>query len=124
MSGTNEHTEQQAGSELLTPKAAAITAFTFAVLALSGQNAWTVAVQSFFGTSFGAGDYGRVVAFGALAAMLLAFGTVLLARRVIQPPGGAGQGWEQHLARAAVIVAGFAAVCAALTAIGGIVGGP
>ena len=123
MSETNEHTEQQAGIELLTPKAAAITAFTFAVLALSGQNAWTAAVQSFFGTSFGTEDYGRVVAFGAVAAMLLAFGAVLLARRVIQPPG-AGQGWEQHLARAAVMVAGFAALCAALTAIGGFVGGP
>lgn len=125
--GFAEHTDEQATgpgpmAQLLTPKTSAIAGFALAVFSMLGQGSWTIAVQSFFGTNFGPGDYGSVLITGGIASLALAAGGLLLARRVLLEPH-AGSPWEHHLAGAAVIIAGLGAVFGVLTIIGGAVGG-
>lgn len=107
-------------STLLTPKASAITGFTLAVFSMMGQGSWTIAVQSFFGTNFGPQDYATTVLVVGVVSLALATGALLLARQVLLQHLG-GPPWEDHLARAAVVIAGLGAVFAVVTIVGGIV---
>jgi hypothetical protein len=107
---------------LLTPPAAATTAFALAVFSMLGQGTWTTAVQSFFGTSFGPNDYSIILAATGVATGALALGALWLGRRVVTD-GRAVASWEGHLARAAILVAALGAVLSILTIIGGVVQG-
>ena len=124
--GVAEHDDARAralgaGLPLLTPKASAITAFTLAVMSMLGQGSWTTAVQSFYGTSFAPSSYGSIVVAIGLVLLAMALGALWLARSVILR-ANRDTSWEDHLARAAVVVGGLGAVLALVTVVGGLVG--
>ena len=99
---------------LLTPEACAIAGFTFAVLTMTGQGAWTGLVQALFGGSFAAGRISSVFASVFVATLLLDALALWLARRALAGASTAGS-WSGHLARATVVVAAVAAAVAALS---------
>ncbi|MGZ4427993.1 MAG: hypothetical protein ACXVXC_05280 [Nocardioidaceae bacterium] len=120
--GVTEHDDARArvfgvALPLLTPKASAITAFTLAVMSLLGQGSWTMAVQSFYGTSFAPRSYGSIVVAIALVQLAVALGALWLARSVTLR-ANRDTSWEDHLARAAVVVGGLGAVLALVTVVG------
>jgi hypothetical protein len=109
-------TERDSGTltRVLTPKASAITGFTFAVLAMTGQGTWTQAIQALWGASFPQSRVTVVLASAATATLLLAVAGFLLGRRTLAATT-AGDAWEAHLARAAMVVAGLAAALSAVS---------
>ena len=101
----------------LTPKASAIAAFTLAAISLLGQSAWTTAAQAlFFGSNWPQSTVPWFLLSIVLAPVLSAALGLLLARRALTGP--AGEGWELHLARAAVVIAELSIVLAVVAAIG------
>jgi hypothetical protein len=102
----------------MTPTASAVAAFALAFLTLDGQNLLLVGVQSLLGQGFWSSNepagYYLVWGLAALVPLVL---VVLLARVTL---AAGRQGWEAHLARAAVIVAAVASFGALLTALGGL----
>jgi len=99
---------------VLTPEASAIAGFTFAVLTMTSQGAWTGLVQAVFGGGFAESRIGSVFASMFVATLLLDSVALWLARRALADPVAAF-GWPGHLARAAVIVATVAAAVAVLS---------
>jgi hypothetical protein len=99
---------------VLTPEACAIAGFTFAVLTMTGQGAWTGLVQALFRGSFAQGRIGSALASVFMATLLLDAVALWLARRAIADPAAAAS-WAGHLARATVVVAAVAAAVAALS---------
>jgi hypothetical protein len=103
---------------LLTPKAAAIAGFTFAVLSMMGQGTWSVALQSlFWGQQFAPSQVSAVVGSWSVATLLIAGLGWLLARRTLGEPTAAVS-WEGHLARAGMIVAAVSAGLSVLGVVG------
>ena len=96
----------------LTPQASAITGFTLAVLALTGQGIWTQAVQSLWLPSYPEGSVAVVLASGSGATLLVAIAALVLSRRAIGPTAGAG--WHEHLGRAGAALAALAVGLSAL----------
>lgn len=107
-------------AQLLTAQTSATVAFTFAVFSMLGQGTWTVAAQSFFGPGFGPREY---VVVAGIASLALAAGALWLGRRGLVARATASSPWAVQLAGAAVVVGALGAVLAALTILGGIVGG-
>lgn len=99
----------------LTPQAAAIAGLVLGFLSLQGQGGWTLAVQSFLGTSFGSGDYDTLMISSAVASLAMALGGFWLSRMATT---GGGPSWAQHVGRAGQLLAGLGAVLAVLTAVG------
>jgi hypothetical protein len=99
---------------VLTPEACAIAGFTFAVLTMTGQGAWTGLVQALFRGSFAAGRIGSVFASAFMATLLLDAVALWLARRTLADPSAAWS-WAGHLARATVVVAAVAAAVATVS---------
>jgi hypothetical protein len=99
---------------VLTPEACAIAGFTFAVLTMTSQGAWTGLVQALFGGSLAAGRVGSVFASVFMATLLLDAVALWLARRALADPSAAWS-WAGHLARATVVVAAVAAAVATLS---------
>jgi hypothetical protein len=121
MSGTDNVTGAQPSwwhpTAALTPKGSAIAGFTLAGISLLGQSAWTVAAQAlFWGSSWPQHTIPWVFLSAVLAPVLSAVLGMLLARRVLTGP--AGDGWETHLARAAVVIAELGIVLGVVAAIG------
>jgi len=101
----------------LTPKGSAIAAFTLAAISLLGQSAWTNATQAlFFGSNWPQSTVPWVFLSIVLAPVLSAVLGLVLARRALTRPSG--EGWEMHLARAAVVIAELSIVVAVVAAIG------
>ena len=94
---------------ILTPPAAAIAAFTLAVLTMLGQGAWSGLVQSLLFRSFAEGQLDTRLLWSYGATLLLDAVAFWLAHRALRDPVAA-QTWAGHLARAAVIVATVAVV--------------
>ena len=110
-----------APANLLTPRSTAIAGFTFAVLSMLGQGAWSTALTTlFWGTSYAPGTVPNVMAVWGVGCLVLAALGAWLAHNTLRI---ADQSWEAHLARAAVIVAALGALLAVLTIIGGLVHG-
>lgn len=99
---------------VLTPEASAIAGFTFAVLTMTSQGAWTGLVQAVFGGSFPESRIASMFASVFMATLLLDGLALWLARRALSDPVAAF-GWPGHLARATVIVATVAAAVAVLS---------
>ncbi len=103
---------------VLTSQSCAIAGFAFAVLSMLGQGTWTFAAQALlWSTGFALGDMDEVLFGWAAATLLLAGGAIVLARRTLADPVGAGA-WEGHLARAAVIVAGVGLLLSSIGILG------
>ena len=101
----------------LSPKGSAIAGFTLAAISLLGQSAWSTAAQAmFFGSNWPQSTVPWFLLSLVLAPVLSAVLAMLLARRVLTPP--AGNGWEVHLARAAVVIAELGIVLGVVAAIG------
>ena len=98
---------------LLTPKASAISGFTFAVLAMTGQGTWTQAIQALWLPNFPQSQLSSVFASGLAASLVLAVAAFLLGRRALAA-STAPEAWEAHLGRAAMLVAGVAGLLALL----------
>ncbi len=93
-----------APASLLTTEAAAITAFTVALLGMvGGTTIASVLVQSVVGAPWEQDGWVWYSVLSAGMALVFAAGAVLLARRVIRDADAPG--WSGHLARAAVLVA-------------------
>ena len=109
---------------LFTPPVCAIAAFTIAAISLMGQNLLLVGVQAVLGQGFqrmsmpDQQTYYLVWGVSALVPIAVAGALALMALR------GSTADWQAYLARAALIVAGVAAVGAVLTALGGLVHSP
>jgi len=99
---------------VLTPEASAIAGFTFAVLTMTSQGAWTGLVQAVFGGNFPESRIGSMFASIFVATLLLDGIALWLARRALADPVAAA-GWPGHLGRATVIVATVAAAVAVLS---------
>jgi hypothetical protein len=115
----HEQVETRAGLpavRILTPQAAAIAAFTFAVLTMLGQGAWSGLVQSFLFSSFAADQYATLLVSSYGATLVLDGFAFWLAHRALSDPVAA-ETWAGHLARAAVVVAVVAVVIAAIALI-------
>lgn len=107
-----DHTAGESLAAFLTPQASAITGFTLAVLATTGQGIWTQAVQALWLPSFPESSVAAVLASGSGATLLFAVAAFVVSRRALTP--GAGSGWHEHLGRAGVAVATLAALLSAL----------
>jgi len=107
---------------MLTPEASAITAFTLAVLAMTGQGVWTQLAQVFFGTSFRENQFTSVLTVAAFASLVMAAAAVLLGRRAMSAPQTEAA-WSGHLARAAVLLGLVAGVVSLLTLVVGLLQG-
>lgn len=106
---------------LMTPKAAAIAGFAFAVLSMTGQGTWSMAVQTlFWGSNFPQSQVTFVLGSWAVATLVIAALGWLLARRTLSD-AVAADSWEGHLARAATLVAGVGAVLSVLGILGSLV---
>ncbi len=93
-----------APASLLTAEAAAITAFTVALLGMfGGTTISSVVVQSVVGAPWEQDGWVWYSVLSAGMALVFAAGAVLFARRVIRDADAPG--WSGHLARAAVLVA-------------------
>jgi nitrate reductase gamma subunit len=104
---------------LLTPKACATAAFALAVFSILGQGSWSLAAQSLFASTIvSEGDYDVLVALAGLPSLALAVGAVLLARRTLLQPRSVLSSWEDHLARASVLVAALGGLLGLLTLLG------
>jgi hypothetical protein len=99
---------------VLTPEACAIAGFTFAVLTMTGQGAWTGLVHALFRGSFAADRIGSVFASAFMATLLLDAVALWLARHTLADPSAAWS-WAGHLARATVVVAAVAAAVATVS---------
>jgi len=109
---------------LLALEAAAITAFTFAVLGMfGGATIASVVAQSVVGSPLSEADIRWDSVVSAAVALLFALGAVLLGRRVILTEGDEPS-WSGHLARAAVVVAAAGAMLAAVAVLMGVLRGP
>jgi hypothetical protein len=106
-------------AQLLTAHTSATVAFTFAVLSMLGQGAWTMAAQSFTGTTFAPSEF---LVTGGVASLALAVGALWLGRRVLVARATAPSPWAAHLAGAAVVVGALGALLAILTIIGAALG--
>jgi hypothetical protein len=103
-----------AAASFFTPRVCAVTAFTLAVVALTGQNVVSLATSSLL--EFGLGEGNLAFYFGwGLATAIQAAIVVFLARRTFESTGR----WEEPLGRAAVLIVGLALVAAMLAAIAG-----
>ena len=91
-----------------------IDCFTFAVLTMTSQGAWTGLVQALFGGSFAVGRIGSVFASVFVATLLLDAVALWLTRRALAAPSAAWS-WAGHLARATVVVAVVAVSVATLS---------
>ncbi len=112
-----------AGS-LLPVEAAAITAFTFAVLGMfGGATIASVVAQSVVGSPWSAADIRWDSVVSAGVALVFALGAILLGRRVIVAEGDEAR-WSGHLARAAVVVAGAGGVLSAVAVVAGVLRSP
>ena len=101
----------------LSPTGSAIAGFSLAALSLLGQSAWTNAAQSlFFGSDWPQSSMHWYILAVVLAPMASAVIGLLLARRALTQP--VGEGWEVHLARAAVIIAELGILLGVIAAIG------
>jgi hypothetical protein len=124
--GTDEDLESTdrawwAPASLLSAEAAAITAFSFAVLAMfGGATIAPVVARALAGNPWD-GDLRGESTISAGVAMLFALGGLVLARRVLTTPADAPPG-SVHLARAAVVLASAAGVLAAVAVLAGVVG--
>jgi hypothetical protein len=98
-----------APASLLTAPAAAIAAFTFAVLSLVGDSTAGMLVQAIVGFSDGPVDFRWVTVAPAVVSLLLALGAVLLGRKVVRATTTEAAGWAGQLARASVVVAAVGA---------------
>ena len=107
-------------SAYLTPMAAAIAAFTLAVLSLSGDGAWVFPTQALATADSFSGDFDTIVIALGVVQAALAGGGLWLARRVLTTPD-AGDG-ARHLAGAAGLVGLIGMVVAVATVISGVVG--
>lgn len=108
---------------LLSAEAAAITAFTFAVLCMfGGATIASVVAQSLVGGPWSEANirWDSVVAPGV--ALLFALGAMVLGRRVILAEDECR--WSSHLARAAVVVAVAGGVLSAVAVVTGVLRGP
>ncbi len=115
----DEDTDEQSRPTLLTPPAAAIAGFTFAVFSVLGQGAWGTALSTLvWNNSYAMGSGVHVLASWGFGNLVMAGIAVALGRRSI---AAEPEGWASHLARAAVIVAGLGAVLAVITIIGGLI---
>ena len=106
-----EHTGESLGA-FLTPQASAITGFTLAVLATTGQGIWTQAVQSLWLPSYPESSVAVVLASGSGATLLVAIAALVVSRRAVGPL--AGPGWHEHLGRAGVALSALAGALSAL----------
>ena len=112
-----------AGS-LLSVEAAAITAFTLAVLAMfGGATIASVVAQSIVGSPWSGADIRWDSVVSAAVALVFAVGAILLGRRVILAEGDDPR-WSGDLARAAVVVAGAGGVLSAMVVVTGVLRGP
>ena len=109
--GSARSTGESLGA-FLTPQASAITGFTLAVLALTGQGTWTQAVQSLWLPSYPESSVAVVLASGSAATLLIAIAALVVSRRALSPTAGAG--WHEHLGRAGVALAVLAVGLSAL----------
>ncbi|MCW2774797.1 MAG: hypothetical protein JWN91_3123 [Nocardioides sp.] len=104
-------------SDFFSPAACAVAAFVLATTALFGQNALTVGVANVldgFWADQGPSGYAAYVGVATVAQ----FGAVVyLARRASDAP----EPWQRLLARAAVLVAGIAAVGGVLSIFGALI---
>lgn len=108
-------------ANLMTPKATAIAAFTFALFSMMGQGSWSTALTSLlWGTNYDVGTVPHVMAVWGIGCLIMAGLGVWLAHSTLRL---STQAWEAHLARAAVLVAAAGAVLAILTIVGGLVHG-
>jgi hypothetical protein len=105
----------------LTAPVSAVVAFVVAVLALTGQNALTIAVGAFTEPATSGGVAGFYVGFGL--ALLVQVGLAFFLARRALTGGDLGSAWAPVLARAAVVLAALSLVAGALTLVGGIVAG-
>jgi hypothetical protein len=96
-------------SSLLTAEAAAITAFTFAVLSLLGGSTTATLMQAILGLTFEPVDYRWISLAPPVVLLLFALGAMLLGGRVIRGGRDEAPTWAGQLARAAVVVAGVGA---------------
>ena len=104
----------RARGTVLTPEACAIAGFTFAVLTMTSQGAWTGLVQALFGGSFAAGQPERDRVEQQRRHEHRCEDRADPARRALADPSAAWS-WAGHLARATVVVAAVAAAVATLS---------
>ena len=103
--------------ELLAPAVCAVASFALAVTALLGQNAFTIGIGSVLDSLWSSQGNAAYYASSLGVAILIQFGVVLLlARRAFDAPAP----WQRLLARAAVLVAGIAAIGGVLAVVGGL----
>jgi hypothetical protein len=102
----------------LTPQARAISAFTLAVLLVLGDlNKTVLGIVLLFGTSYPDGRVGQLltnVMLIAIAAAVTWFAVTTVAA------GGAGTGWDSHVARAAVLVGAVGLAITVMIGIGSV----
>jgi hypothetical protein len=106
-------------ANLLTPRATAIAGFAFAVFSMLGQGSWSITLTAlFWGNHYAVGSVTDVMTAWGVGCLVMAGIGALLASRTLR---AGTDGWEGHLARAAVIVAAVGAVLGVLTIIGSLV---
>lgn len=106
-------------ANLLTPKAAAIAAFAFAVFSMLGQGSWRPAITTLlWGTDLGMVSAGRVMVGWGIGALLMAALAAGLARMALLVSDADPAPWEAELARAAVLVAVVGALLSVVTIVG------
>ena len=116
---TSRTDEESLDGRILTPAASAVVALVLAVVSLTGQGSWNTAIQSFLGSTFGPAEYQRVLAVGAGVTLAISAGAMWLAWRVVARRRPVAS-WDEHLARAAIVLAGLASLFALLTILGGL----
>jgi hypothetical protein len=114
---TDRTGEESLDDRILTPAASAVVALVLAVVSLTGQGSWNTAIQSFLGNTFGAAEYQRVLAVGAGMTLAVSAAAMWLAWRVVGRRRPVSS-WDEHLARAALVLAGLASLFALLTILG------
>jgi len=114
---TSRTDEESLDGRILTPAASAIIALVLAVVSLTGQGSWNTAIQSFLGNTFGPAEYQRVLAVGGAVTLAVSAGAMWLAWRVVARRRPVTS-WDEHMARAALVLAGLASLFSLLTILG------
>jgi hypothetical protein len=110
-------------SSLLTAEAAAITAFTFAVLSLLGGSTTATLMQAILGLTFEPVDYRWISLAPPVVLLLFALGAMLLGGRAIRGGRDEAPTWAGQLARAAVVVAVVGAGLSVVAIVAGLLRG-
>jgi hypothetical protein len=110
-------------SSLLTAQAAAITAFTFAVVSLLGGTTTQTLMQAILGFTFEPIDYRWIVLVPPIVLLLFALGAMLLGARAIRRDRDEAPTWAGQLARAAVVVAVVGAGLSVVAIVAGLLRG-